>query len=219
MSKKYKQNLDKFRTPHNLDKFRTNLDKFRTPRFTDEGLLQGLPQGLPGHRRPGRAFLRAVTGRRGIGGASATSARSAPPAGVAWQHPSWPPANAPEGARPASRVCCSASTLGAAGPRNALRHGSRGAHAHCSGTPGASWGCAARGLLSESRATPRRVSPADGGLLPSCHRLPAAVADSESSLTWSKIGEAERCSPAREHCSPRGPDSSRPRGRPPTIGR
>ncbi len=33
--KEFKQNLDKFRTPHNLDKFREKLDKFRTPRFTD----------------------------------------------------------------------------------------------------------------------------------------------------------------------------------------
>ena len=35
MSEKIRQNLDKFRTPHNLDKFSQNLDKFRTPRFTD----------------------------------------------------------------------------------------------------------------------------------------------------------------------------------------
>ena len=36
--KKFRQNLDKFRTPHNLDKFSKNLDKFRTPQFTDEGI-------------------------------------------------------------------------------------------------------------------------------------------------------------------------------------
>ncbi len=29
--KKIRQNLDKFRTPYNLDKFRTKLDKFRNP--------------------------------------------------------------------------------------------------------------------------------------------------------------------------------------------
>ncbi len=39
--KKIRQNLDKFRTPHNLDKFRQNLDKFRTPRFTDGPLHAG----------------------------------------------------------------------------------------------------------------------------------------------------------------------------------
>ena len=36
--KKIRQNLDKFRTPHNLEKFSQNLDKFRTPRFTDEAI-------------------------------------------------------------------------------------------------------------------------------------------------------------------------------------
>ena len=38
MSKKVRHNLDKFRTPQNLDKFRQNLDKFRTPWFTDEAM-------------------------------------------------------------------------------------------------------------------------------------------------------------------------------------
>ncbi len=38
--KKLRQNLDKFRTPHNLDKFSKHLDKFRTPRFTDGDLLR-----------------------------------------------------------------------------------------------------------------------------------------------------------------------------------
>ncbi len=30
--------LEKFRTPHNLDKFRKQLDKLRTPLFTDGDL-------------------------------------------------------------------------------------------------------------------------------------------------------------------------------------
>jgi hypothetical protein len=30
MSGKFRQNLDKFKTPHNIDKFRKKLDKFRT---------------------------------------------------------------------------------------------------------------------------------------------------------------------------------------------
>ncbi len=32
---KFRQNLDKFRTPPKLDKFSNKLDKFRTPLFTD----------------------------------------------------------------------------------------------------------------------------------------------------------------------------------------